>query len=356
MDNLKRVGLIMAGGNGTRFWPSSRSTYPKQFLNLTGKDTLLNETIARMNMVIDIEDIYIIGNINHKDLMIKTLPSNFKKENILYEPLARNTAPCIVYSAFYLKQKYGNAIMCISPADHYITDNSFFSKTMIKGICEAERSSILVTLGIKPTYPATGYGYINAIESKKHGIYDVEKFVEKPNLQTAESYIKSNNYFWNSGLFIWQIDSILNAAKSDAPSIFKPINSLFAKYPFSNIDLESTYKLLPKISVDYAVLEKNTHIHMIPLISDWNDVGSWEALSSIIDSDEDGNIFKGNIININSKNTTIMSSKKIIATIDVDNLILVETEDAILICKRESSQKVKEIVKTLTNNGNTDLI
>lgn len=356
MKNLKRIGLIMAGGNGTRFWPSSRQTFPKQFLKLTHGDTLLNETLYRVNKIIDWDDLYIVANINHKDLLNETLPSDFKLENIIYEPLSRNTAPCIIYSAFHLRKIYENAIMCVFPADHHIMDSQSFSQTLIKGICQAEQSNHFVTLGIKPSFPATGYGYMNADISENKPIYSVNQFVEKPDSETAKIYFNSPNYFWNSGIFIWSIDTILKAAERETPLIYSATNKLFNSFPFDYDSLEETYSNFQKISIDYAILEKDFPIDMVPLEASWSDVGSWDAIYDLNSRDSLGNVSDKNTISIDSKNNLIMSSKKVVAAIDVNDVILVETDDAILLCSNKSAQRVKEIVDILKKDGKEHLV
>mgnify|MGYP000911945099 CR=1 FL=1 len=347
---MKTTALIMAGGRGERFWPKSRRSMPKQFLSLTddGK-TMLQLTVERMLPLVAIEDIYICTNKDYRDLVLEQLP-DIPKENILYEPISRNTAACIGLGAIHIKKKYDDAVMVVLPSDHLIKYSSMFINTLKDAIDVAYKNSNLITIGITPDHPETGYGYIKFNPNVCYGrALKVERFVEKPNLETAKEYVASEEYLWNSGMFVWKVSSILQKIQEYMPETYHGLLSIFRSIGTENEDhvLEKEYRQFESVSIDYGVMEKTEDIYTIPGAFGWDDVGSWLALERIKKSNEYGNIVTGNVITINSKNCIIEGAEKLIAIVGVNNLIIVDTEDATLICDKDDAGDIKRVLENL---------
>lgn len=347
---MKKTALIMAGGRGERFWPKSRRNLPKQFLSLTddGK-TMIQLTIERILPLVDVKDIYISTNNDYRSLVLEQLP-NIPEENILCEPIGRNTAPCIGLGAIHIANKYEDAIMMVLPSDHLIKYTSMFLTTL-KDACDvAEQDNNLVTLGITPDYPETGYGYIKFNPNLNVGrAYSVERFVEKPNLEKAKEYIASEEYLWNSGMFMWKVSSILKNIENFIPDTYKGLLKIKDSIgtPEADSILEKEFTNFNSISIDFGIMEKAEHIYTIPGTFGWDDVGSWLAVERIKKTNEMGNVVDGNIITINSKNCIIQGSNKLIATIGIKDLIVVDTDDATLICEKDSSADIKKVLENL---------
>nr|WP_295678988.1 mannose-1-phosphate guanylyltransferase [uncultured Lachnoclostridium sp.] len=347
---MKVTALIMAGGRGERFWPKSRKNLPKQFLSLTsdGK-TMIQLTVERILPLVSMEDIYIATNSDYKSLILEQLP-NIPEENILCEPVSRNTAPCIGLGAVHVSKKYEEAIMIVLPSDHLIRYNSMFIN-VLKDACDvASKGNNLVTIGITPDYPETGYGYIKFNPNNCQGrSFEVERFVEKPNLEVAKEYLASEEYLWNSGMFVWKISSILHNIEQFMPETFSGLSSIKEGIGTSNQDviLEKEYLNFPSISIDYGIMEKCDNIFTIPGAFGWDDVGSWLAVERIKKTNEYGNIVDGNVITIDSNNCIIEADKKLIATVGVEDLIIVDTEDATLICDKQSANNIKKVLENL---------
>lgn len=345
-------GVIMAGGGGTRFWPASRQKTPKQLLNLTGNDLMINETINRVSKVVDQNKIFIVTNSAQADKMFEVTPNFIGKSHILSEPSARNTAACIGYAAIEILKKYGDGVMCIFPADHYIKDENSFAKIFNEAINTAMTSEKLVTIGIMPSFPSTGYGYIKYHKSDimvKHVI----EFVEKPDLDTAKRYIESGEYAWNSGMFIWKASTILDNFKRYLPEIYICLDQIAESIGTENEKavIERIYPVIPSVSIDYGIMEKSSDVVVLTGEFGWNDVGSWDTMDALYNADQDGNIICGDQINIETKNCISVSKGRLIATIGVEDLIIVETEDALLVCSRNKAQNVKEVVDLLKEKG-----
>lgn len=346
----------MAGGGGTRFWPLSRQTMPKQLLNISGNDALINETINRISNFIDKEKIFIVTNEKQNIPLKEVVSTNCIDEHILLEPAARNTAACIGYAAFKILRKYGDGIMCVFPSDHYIKDEKEFTNVLNQAIEVARDTDKLITIGIKPTFPSTGYGYIKAINKgvlEIDNCFDVEEFVEKPNLETAKKYLNSGDYYWNSGMFVWKISTILENFKRFLPKVYKGLGKIATSFG-TELEIEKLKEIYPtiqSISIDYGIMERSDDVLVIPGDFGWNDVGSWDALGTIYDPDEAGNIIKGEHIGIDTEESIIFSDEKLIATIGVKNLIVVKTNDAVLVCPKDRSQDVKKIVEKLKEQG-----
>lgn len=347
---MKKTALIMAGGRGERFWPRSRQKLPKQFLPLTDDDkTMIQLTVERILPLVKLEDIYIATNVDYKLLVQEQLPS-IPKENILCEPVSRNTAPCIGVCAMYISSKYDDALMMVLPSDHLIKFDSIFLTSIKDAIEVAECDMNLVTLGISPNYPETGYGYIKYKPSDSIGrAFSVERFVEKPNLQKAKEYISSNEYLWNSGMFIWKVSSILKNIEFFIPEIYQGLLKIKNAIgtPEEKFVFEKEFSMFPSVSIDFGIMEKAKHIYTIPGTFGWDDVGSWLAVERTKKPNEDGNIVDGNVITINSNECIIQGSKKLIATVGIKNLVVVDTEDATLICEKGSLADIKKVLETL---------
>lgn len=354
---MKITAVIMSGGKGERFWPKSRISRPKQFLSLTSDgETMIQKTVKRLLHIVEAEDIYISTNEMYRHLAEEQLP-NIPKENILCEPAPRNTAPCIAFSAAVIGRKYDDAVMMVLPSDHLIGIEDIYINTLKKAVSVAESGNNLVTVGITPTYPETGYGYINF--GKECGdAYEVERFVEKPDLETAEKYLASGKYLWNSGMFIWKISSIMNNIKRFMPEVYSgavKIGQAFGSADFNDV-LEREFTAMPSESVDFGIMEKAENIFTIPGSFGWDDVGSWLAVERINDTDENNNCIDGNTSVCDIKNVTICGRKRLIAAVGVEDLIIVDTDDALLVCSKNSTQDVKKIIADLKNRGENNLL
>ena len=345
-------GIILAGGSGSRLWPLSRELYPKQLLNLNSDKSLLQSTFERLENCVD--KVISITNTKHSSNVRMQLAELTENPIVLSEPVAKNTAPAIVLATKFIMQKSNsNPIILVVPSDHLIKDNEKFLSTVKKGKELAEQGYI-VTFGIEPNYPETGYGYINTTDKLGDG-FKVKEFVEKPNLETAKKYLHAGTYFWNSGIFMFKASTLLDETVKHAPNIAK-ISEEFdfsdsSEIPFINFDK------MPSISIDYAIMEKSDKIALVKLMSDWNDLGSWQSIYDTSQKDENGNVFVGHVLDKNSKNSFVYSSSKLVATIGLEDTVIVETEDAILACKKDRTQDVKHIYETLKQqNDNTHLV
>ncbi len=350
---MNRYGIIMAGGGGTRFWPLSRQKTPKQLLNLSGNGLMINETIDRISQVIDTSNIFIVTNMDQGEKMKSSVGNRISEDFILQEPVGRNTSACIGYAAFEIIKKYGDGIMCIFPSDHYIKSQSCFNETLIKAIDIAEKENKLVTIGITPTFPSTGYGYINYGGTKEDQVYEVNEFIEKPDFDKAKEYIEKGSYAWNSGMFIWKASTILDNFKRFLPKVYYILEEIADKMgtPDEKIILKELYERIPSISIDYGIMERSDDVKMVLGDFGWSDVGSWDSLGVLYNCDKQGNVIKGEQVNINTKNCISYAENRLIATIGVEDMIIVETEDAILVCKKDQAQNVKEVVEELKIRG-----
>lgn len=350
------IALIMAGGIGTRFWPLSRKSNPKQFLNIISEDSMIQMTVKRLRPKIKLEDIYIVTAGSQAELISEHLPC-LPQENIIIEPFGMNTAPCIALSAQYLARKYNeNEKMIVLPADHLIALNDDFLASLEIGSDSADKDN-LVTFGIKPDYPATGYGYIEAGKETEHEMLNVKQFKEKPDLETAKQFLSSGNFFWNSGMFMWKIGTILDAYKEYLPKVAQVLEKIDAKWDEYGLkaDISSEYASMPKIPVDIGIMEQAENRVVIPVDYGWSDVGSWKALYDISDKDENNNVINCENQTIDSKNNYI-NSKKFVALIGIDDLIVIESDDALLISKKDRSEEVKNIVEKLKKDNIDKLI
>jgi mannose-1-phosphate guanylyltransferase/mannose-6-phosphate isomerase len=383
--------VILAGGSGTRFWPLSRETRPKQMLQIVGEDSLLRETIKRIHGFVPGENIWIVTTeekVQDIRFHIDSLGSLAKEIRFVNEPLGRNTAPAVGLAALYLDQISPASIMVVLPSDHAIPDREKFLRDLKRAVQGAKDDS-LVTFGIKPIRPETGYGYIKvrpAAKMKSRGLLKVERFFEKPDLKTAKRYLSHGGYFWNSGIFVFKTSQILNEIQTHLPSLYdslkrieailfepdkpnKPVKpdrpSLRPSPPSGAEQLRRTgaipacpagrhnpqlvrlYSRLKPISIDYGIIERSPDILMVPAKFRWSDLGSWAALDEVIKKDKSGNILKGNTINIGSQNSTVFAGDRLVATIGLKGMVVVDTPDATLVTPKDRVQEVRKIVETL---------
>ena len=356
---MTKTALIMAGGRGERFWPKSRKNLPKQFLSLTddGK-TMIQLTVERILPLVDIEDIYIATNRDYQELVRQQLPE-LPEENILCEPVGKNTAPCIGLGAVHMAKKYGDAVMMVLPSDHLIKYNSIFRSTLTDACSIAEQGSNLVTLGITPDSPETGYGYIKFLPEETLGrAFEVERFVEKPDLETAKVYLATEQYLWNSGMFIWKVSTILENMKRHLPEIYLGLQQIQLAIGSSEEQqvLEREFQIFQSVSIDYGVMEKAENIYVVSGSFDWDDVGSWLAVGRIKKTNEFGNVIDGNVVTVDTKNTIIQGGEKLIALVGVENTIVVDTRDALLVCEKDHAGDIKKVLEMLRMCNRTEYL
>jgi mannose-1-phosphate guanylyltransferase / mannose-6-phosphate isomerase len=379
MSKRQINAVILAGGSGSRLWPLSRQSLPKQFLALDGEVTLLQTTINRLSPTILPENVLIVTQETHAkgEAYHALLPYRS-----LFEPIGRNTAPAIALAAAYLTASGSDPVMVVLPADHIIKDEVSFRSHLETAISAATNGK-LVTFGIKPVRPDTGFGYI---KTKKSGvrieesglsaqtansstqssvlnpqscIYEVERFTEKPDLATAENFLRDGSYYWNSGMFVWKASVILDEIKKHLPAVHQIIQTILAEARSGTSfqqAVEKHFASMPSISIDYGVLEKSDRVSLIPCDIGWNDVGSWQAVHEISAKDENGNALQGNVIAVGCKNSLIRSEKRLVAAIGVEDLCVIETADAILISRSDQTQRVREVVDALHEKGATEHI
>lgn len=346
---MKTYGVIMAGGGGTRFWPLSRKEKPKQFLNLTGKEIMVNETIDRLSGIVEKDDIFIVTSEKYGDMTLQETGGRILKDHILAEPAARNTAACIGYAAMEILKKYGDGVMCVFPSDHHVREEEAFRQVIKEGVKRAEETDSLVTIGIKPLFPATGYGYIK----RKADSEEVEEFVEKPDAETARKYLKQGSYLWNSGMFIWKASVILEKFRLLLPDIYEyleKIGQVMGTEEEARI-IQEIYPAIPKISVDYGIMERADRVLVLPGDFGWSDVGSWDALGSLYEPDAQGNVRYGETVFEDVHHCIAYGQNKLISLVGVKNLVVVETDSAVLVCDKDRTQDVKKIVEKLENAG-----
>ena len=353
MSNV--FAVIMAGGVGTRFWPRSRERSPKQLLEIIGKGTMIQNTVKRIQPLVPPQNVFVVTNRVQRAAVIKQLPQ-VPQENILEEPVGRNTAPCIGLAAMHVRRRIPDAVMVVLPADHIIAREDDFLQVLSVAIEVAGQSRSLLTLGIHPTRPETGYGYIQFDnETGGHnpyldrGVMRVRSFAEKPNIPTAERFLASGDFLWNSGMFVWRADVILDQIRACLPDLFEELSKVEPAIgsPQYQSLLEKVYGVIRGISIDYGVMEKSEHVFVIRGDFGWTDVGSWDEVWYQSGKDPHGNSITGRVIQRDLNNSLVYSPERIVAVVGVDDLIVVDTPDALLICRRGRSQDVKEIADYL---------
>ena len=355
--------VIIAGGSGTRFWPKSRENLPKQLLNISGQGTLIQNTVGRISPVIPVENIWVITNEQHAfETCYQLKKMGVPPSQLLTEPIARNTAAAIGYSAKILSQRNPDAIMAVFPADHVITTIEPFLK-LLKQAETIANENHLVTLGIKPTSPETGYGYIKQGKAIEENSFKVDRFIEKPDKLTAEKYLKEGSYYWNSGIFVWKVSTLLNEISLYLPKLHEQLEELTSntapikgKYPYQKLS-ESGKKIfhsLESVSIDHGVMEKSTNVAVLPAEIEWNDVGTWTSLAEISKNDSHGNVINGNVVSVENSDSIIQAENRLVAALGLKGIIVVDTPDALLVCPKERAQDVKKIVEQIKSEKRSE--
>lgn len=354
MENL--YTLIMAGGSGTRFWPRSKVAKPKQYLNIFGDDSLLQSTIKRFATFTETDNIYIVSG-KSQAKVLEEQTSNLPKDNLIYEPVGKNTLPCIGLAAMFAEKENPDGIMVVSPSDHLIENDELFKDTVLAAAKIADERDGIVTIGITPAYPATGYGYVKTAEnitgSAKIKQFKVDRFVEKPNEATATEYLKQGGFYWNSGLFVFKISVFLNAVKEFAPELYTDLRRIQADLgnPTFEQTLDTIYRAVESISVDYGIMEHAKNIYLVEGNFVWNDLGSWESVYLTDKKDDNGNAGSGEAIIVDSNNSYVYSDRGLIALVGLDNVVVVQDGNTTLVCKRENAEDVKKIVDQLKSEN-----
>jgi mannose-1-phosphate guanylyltransferase len=345
----------MAGGVGSRFWPASTQDRPKQFLNLFGEQSMIQNTVNRLEPIIPKERVLVVTNERYMDLVKQQLPE-IPEQQILGEPVGRNTAPCVALAAAWLAEHDPQATMAVLPADHHILDPLRFCDIISAASDKAADSQALLTIGIEPTRPETGYGYIQFDQDESESVHDelvhpVVTFTEKPNLDSAEQFLESGDYLWNSGMFVWSAATILREFESHLPDIAELLPDLRAGIQSGQQHeaIDGFYHSCPSISIDYGIMEKSDQVHVIPGSFGWNDVGSWKAVYELGDKNVHGNVLMHDLTISESSRSSYVSSvsEKLIALVGMEDVAVVETDTSLLICDLNKAQDVKQIVNAL---------
>lgn len=348
--------VIMAGGRGERFWPRSRMAMPKQFLNLIGRKTMLQLTVDRIEDLVGISDTYVVASPEFKNTILEQIPQ-LPEENIIIEPFGRDTAAAIGLAALILGKKNSREVMIVLPADHYIANERNFHEVLRSAVTTASRGEAIVTLGITPHSPETGYGYIHRGELidtiAGMATYRAVRFLEKPDYARALEFLSSGDYLWNSGMFVWRIDMIRQMIEKHVPSLAEGLKEIedslgTSRYPKT---VKKVYSGLPKISIDYGIMERADNVLVIPCDFGWDDIGSWTALERYDEKDELGNVLHGKGVLLDTVNTYVISGEKTVALVGIKDLIIVDDGDSLLICHKSRAQEIKKVVQALSDKG-----
>jgi len=352
--NKNYYAILMAGGVGSRFWPVSTEDFPKQFHDMLGSGSaLIQKTFSRLSKLIPVENILILTNERYNEIVLEQLPM-VKQEQVLLEPAMRNTAPCILYASLKIQKMNPNALMVVAPSDHWIEDEAEFANNLQQCFDFCEKEDALMTLGIQPTFPNTGFGYIEFDKLDSNPIKKVSQFREKPDYETAKSFLKSGNFLWNGGIFIWSVQSITSAFEKFQPQM----NALFQNGLKSyNTDseklfIEENYAKAENLSIDYAVMENASNVYVLPATFDWNDLGTWSSLHEKLDKDEQNNaVINATVILENASNNIIRADgKKLIVVDGLDDYIIVDKDNVLLIYPKSKEQDIKRITALATKN------
>lgn len=343
--NKNYYAILMAGGVGSRFWPISTQDFPKQFHDMLGTgDTLIQKTFHRLADLIPKENIFILTNERYNDLVLEQLPE-VEQRQVVLEPAMRNTAPCILYASLKIQKENPDAVMIVAPSDHWIEDEKTFSKNVQQAFDYCENNDALMTLGIQPTFPNTGYGYIEFDKSSAEAIKSVNQFREKPDYETAKSFISQGNFLWNAGIFMWSAKSVIKAFQNNQPELFKLFESGIPVYntEFENEFIKENYPNAENVSVDYAIMEKSANVHVIAAEFDWNDLGTWGSLYDKLDKDESGNaVVNARTLAEDASGNMIRTKKDKIVVIDgLQDYIVVDKEEVLLIFPKSKEQDIK---------------
>ena len=356
------MALIMAGGSGTRFWPKSRESHPKQLLQIIGAGTMLQNTVQRLHPIIPPEKIFIVCKEVQRDAILAQVPQ-LPQTNIIVEPWGKNTAPGIGLAALFMRQRFGDEVMVVLPADHLVAPAENFRETLQGAAKIAAEFPVLITVGIHPTYPATGYGYIQcseeAMASGKIKALRVKTFAEKPNLETAKRFLASGDFLWNSGMFVWLVSTMMDQFEEHLPQLNDGLVEIerHLGQPSEAETINRVYQQIKSISIDYGVMEKAQNVVVLPSTFEWNDIGSWDEVYKLAQKDKDGNaLCEQDHALHESSGCLIDVPGRTVAAVGLQNMIVVETEDALLICARERAQEVKELVELLKRKKKNELL
>ena len=353
-----RFVVIMAGGRGERFWPQSRLTRPKHLLPIVGDSAMLAQTVDRLDGLIPQENIFVLTNVEQRDAVLETCPS-LLPNRVIGEPVGRDTAAAVGLAALIVDHEIKDAVFALLPADHVIEDSAGFCSVLESSFEAAEKNDCLVTIGIKPTFPSTGYGYLcqggEMEKASGHIVSKVDRFVEKPDLKTAEKYLSEGGYFWNAGMFVWRPSVILSEIAEHAPGLSEGLKDLRKSWNDSGslvAAMDRVYPNLEKISIDFAVMEKADGVVMLESNFDWDDVGEWPAIARHYSADENGNVFKGNGVSVDSKGNLAFAEKgHCITLLGVEDLIVVQSGDATMVCHKDRAQEVKALAKKVSEKN-----
>lgn len=346
---MSQFAIIMAGGVGSRFWPLSRANRPKQFLDILGLGkSLLQMTYERFLKIVPQENILIVTNESYRDLIKEQLP-DLNNDQILGEPMAKNTAPCIAYASYKIRSKYPDASCIVAPSDHLILNEDEFVSKIKTGLEFVSNNDALLTLGIKPSRPDTGYGYIQFKNGKSgEEIHKVKTFTEKPDLELANNFLASGEFLWNAGIFLWSVNAITNSFAEHLPEvadIFQPEENVYFS-PGESEFIAKTYPVCSNISIDYGVIEKADNVYVLPSDFGWSDLGTWKSLHEVFDKNEQGNAVIGDKVEVNDSTSSVLvnDTDKLLVVEGMDDVIIVNTDDAVLVCAMDREQNVKRIV------------
>lgn len=349
----KNYCLIMAGGSGTRFWPRSRTKRPKQYLNIFGENSLIQETVRRFSQFMPEGNIFIVSAKAQKEVLEEQV-SNLPKGNLIYEPMGKNTLPAIGLAALFIAEKDPEGIMIVSPSDHLIQNDPLFIQTIESAALIAEKTNGIVTIGITPKYPATGYGYVQTAEEVSLGqsvkSFSVKQFVEKPNLKVASDYLKQGGFFWNSGIFVFKVSVFLESVKNFSPALYADLMRIKAYMGTDQFEtaLDEIYRQVTSISIDYGILEKANNVFLVQGDFIWNDLGSWEEVYKYDQKDENQNAKRGEVILLDTKNSYVYAPDSLVAVVGMEDVIVVQEGNTILVCKRDRAEEIKQVVGEIT--------